>query len=582
MSESDGQKLRPDVDLGKASSDDREILLRQSRAARAAALNLMEDAVRARKQTDQLNTELVREVELRTRSEKELRRREHELEAIINRTPFLLTRCGRDLHYKFVSTAYAAMFGKRPEELEGHWLRDVMGDAAFAILHPYIERVLRGESVEFEANLPLRSGDVRTLRVVYIPDNDDGGNITGWIASILDQTASRRVERALRKTEERLRLVSESFQDFAIFTTDVNGDVVTWNPGAVNIFGYRDEEIIGRRAHILFVPEDQAKKVPEGEMQTAREHGRAADERWHQTKEGSRFYASGVMVPLYDDSEHIGYAKIARDLTKEKQMQEELRRQHDELESIVAGRTAELAEANDALRQQMEERRIIEEERFALLQRIVTTQEDERRRIARDMHDSLGQQLTALRLKLASMKTELYKDGRIGESLESLQELGRRIDAEVSFLVWELRPTVLDDLGLVAAVENYIREWSRHYNIPAEFHAGRLGAGRLDSNIETNLYRITQEALNNVYKHSKARNANVVLESRKKEIVLVVEDDGIGFDPDEKRLPAKSGGGLGLLGMRERAAIIGGRIEIESAPGMGATVFVRVPISIVV
>lgn len=381
----------------------------------------------------------------------------------------------------------------------------------------------------------------------------------------------------LRQSQERLRLLTESFQDFAIFTTNVDGEVATWNPGAERIFGYEDDEILGRNARILFVPEDQKRGEAEKEMRTAREVGRAADERWHLRKDGSRFYASGVMVPLKDGGQLIGFAKIARDLTKQKEAEQELHRQREELESIVAGRTAELAEANEALRHQMEERRLIEEERIALLQKIVTTQEAERRRIARDMHDSLGQQLTALRLKLASMRTELFRDGRLGESLENLQELGRRIDSEISFLVWELRPTVLDDLGLAAAIDNYVREWSRHYEIAAEFHAGRLRKERFDADVETNLFRITQEALNNVFKHAYAKNANVVLESRRSDLVLIVEDDGKGFDPDNVRRE-KSGRGLGLVGMRERAAILGGIVEIESAPGKGTTVFVRVPI----
>ena len=390
--------------------------------------------------------------------------------------------------------------------------------------------------------------------------------------------ARKEAEGALRKSEERLRMMSESFTDYAIFQIDTDGIVVSWNAGAEKIFGYTDEEIVGRPGAILFTPEDQANGIPELEMKTARETGRASDERWHIRKDNSRFYASGVMAALYDQTVLVGYAKIARDLTEQKKTEEELRAHRERLEILVVGRTAELAEANETLRQQMEERRIIEEERFALLQKIVTTQEDERRRIARDMHDSLGQQLTALRLKLASMKTELFKDGRLGESLEKLQELGKRIDSEVNFLVWELRPTILDDLGLVSALDNYVREWSRHFEIPAEFQAGRIGQNRLDQNVETNLYRITQEALNNTYKHARARSANVLIEARRGEIVLVVEDDGIGFDMYEIKRPAQTRRGLGLIGMRERAAIIGGTIEFESSPGKGTTVFVRVPI----
>ena len=388
----------------------------------------------------------------------------------------------------------------------------------------------------------------------------------------------RRSELLLRESEVRLTLLSECFHDFAIFTTDVGGIVVSWNPGAEKLFGYDETEILGRDERVLFAPEDQGSGVPEQEMKTAREKGRAENERWHRRKDGSLFYASSIVAPLLDDDVLIGYAKIARDLTHQKETERELREHREKLELLIAGRTVEFAEAHEILLEQMDVLRRAEEERVALLQRVVTVQEDERRRIARDMHDSLGQQLTALRLKLASLKTDLCRNGVVDNAIERLQDLGKWLDAEVNFLVWELRPTALDDLGLAAAIENYIHEWSRHSSIAAEFHAGRLGRTRLDGNMEIHLYRIAQEALNNAAKHSGARNVNILLERRIDQVVLVVEDDGAGFDLEEVRSSQRSSGGLGLKGMWERAAIIGGKVEIESSPGKGTTIFVRVPV----
>ena len=147
----------------------------------------------------------------------------------------------------------------------------------------------------------------------------------------------------------------------------------------------------------------------------------------------------------------------------------------------------------------------------------------------------------------------------------------------MGFIAWELRPAALDDLGFVAATRNFVGEWSRHVSIAAEFHSGKVEGRRLSSEIEINLYRITQEALNNIAKHGEAKNVNVVIERRKDEIVLIIEDDGKGFDPSGIETSRESGKGLGLVGMRERAAIVGGTLEIESAPGTGTTIFVRVP-----
>lgn len=372
--------------------------------------------------------------------------------------------------------------------------------------------------------------------------------------------------------------MSESFTDYAIFMTDVEGRVLSWNTGAEKIFGYADNEIAGLTADRLFTPEDREDGIPEKEMATARKMGRASDERWHLREDGTRFFASGVMAPLFDQGELVGYAKIARDLTEAKKLEEELRGYRTRLETLVEERTAELEETNVSLRKEMSDRQRAEGERIALLRRIVTTQEDERRRIARDMHDQLGQQLTALRLKIATLADRKTGDPSLVREIEGLQESAARLDSEVGFLAWELRPAALDDLGFVTATRNFVAEWGRHYQIPAELHAGNVEGQRLDAEVETNLYRITQEALNNIYKHAEAKNVNVVVERRKREIVLIVEDDGKGFEQSEIRLTKESGSGLGLVGMSERAAIVGGTLEIESAPGKGTTIFARVPI----
>jgi signal transduction histidine kinase len=284
------------------------------------------------------------------------------------------------------------------------------------------------------------------------------------------------------------------------------------------------------------------------------------------------------MAPLFDQGVLIGYAKIARDLTEAKKLEEELRRYRTQLETLVVERTAELEQTNVSLRQEFLDRQRAEEERIGLLRRIVTTQEEERSRIARDMHDQLGQQITALRLKIATIAEDASIGPRLAREIEGLQESAARLDSEIGFLAWELRPAALDDLGFVAAIKVFVAEWSRHYQIPAELHVGNVEGKLLTPEVETNLYRITQEALNNVYKHSDAKNVNVVVERRKREMLLIIEDNGRGFEPSENRTNKESGSGLGVVGMRERAAIVGGTLEIESAPGKGTTIFARVPL----
>jgi PAS domain S-box-containing protein len=479
----------------------------------------------------------------------------------------------RPVDYKFleVSPSFEKQTGIK--DAKGKRIREIVPSHEQYWFDIYGRIAITGEPARFE-NL---AGQLNTWYDVYA--FRFGAPADRQVAVLFNNINERkRTEEALRKSEERLRLMSESFTDYAIFMADVDGSVLSWNTGAEKIFGYSQDEIIGRAADILFTPEDRAAGVPEKEMATAREKGRASDERWHMRKDGSRFYASGVMAPLYDQGVLVGYGKIARDLTEAKKLEEELRRYRTQLETLVEERTAALEEMNVSLRQEIIDRQRAEEERIGLLRLIVTTQEEERSRIARDMHDQLGQQLTALRLKIATIAEDSSLGPALAREIEGLQESAARLDSEVGFLAWELRPAALDDLGFVAAIRNFVAEWSRHYQIPAELHAGNVEGKRLTPEVETNLYRITQEALNNIYKHAEANNVNVVVERRKDEMLLIIEDDGKGFEPADNRPGKESGSGLGLVGMRERAAIVGGTLEIESAPGNGTTIFAKVPI----
>jgi signal transduction histidine kinase len=304
---------------------------------------------------------------------------------------------------------------------------------------------------------------------------------------------------------------------------------------------------------------------------------RAADERWHILKDGKRFYASGVVRPVMRDGTLQGFVKVARDLTAERGAAEELRSAHDSLERRVVERTGELRDTVEAMLLEVKERRTAEEHARNLVGQLVTAQEDERRRISRDLHDLLGQHLTAIRLKLTALKDACGDHEGLCAQVEAVQKLAERVDSEVDFLAWELRPTALDDLGLGSALANYVAEWSKHYNVPAEVQLTGFNSGslRLPPQTETCLYRITQEALNNVGKYAQAARVAVILERRGAEAVLVIEDDGVGFDPVEKMAAVTS---LGLVGMRERAALVGGSLEIEASPGGGTTVYARVPV----
>ena len=396
----------------------------------------------------------------------------------------------------------------------------------------------------------------------------------GIIVTFMDITERKEAERQLRASEERLRLLIESVEDYAIIIQNTEGRIEIWNPGAERMFGYSRAEAVGQSIAIIFTPEDREQGAHLEEMNKAQEEGHAADERWHLRKDGSRFYVSGVLT-LLRNGELTGYAKIARDLTESKRAEEELRRAHEELEQRIMERTNDLARANEALRMENAERRQVEKARLQLLRQLVRTQEDERRRIAREIHDHLGQQSTALRLNLEALKDLCKEYAELCEPIGQAQAIAARLDADVDFLAWELRPASLDDLGLPAALANFVKEWSAHFSIPADYHSTGMDSERPSPETETSLYRIAQEALNNTYKHAQASRVDVLLERRNNHVVLIVEDDGVGFNQNDEEEEHQ---GLGLLGMRERAAIIGGTLEIESAPNQGTTIFARVPV----
>ena len=232
---------------------------------------------------------------------------------------------------------------------------------------------------------------------------------------------------------------------------------------------------------------------------------------------------------------------------------------------------AALRHAHDSLEQRVRERTA---EVQALFQRLVAAQEEERRRIARDIHDQVGQQITALRLNIEALRGNATGDAALLKQAEQTERLAEELDQTIDFLTWEFTPATLDHLGLPTALVHLISGWSERFGIAADCDTFGVEGLRFRPEIESNLYRLTQEALHNVYKHARASRVSVVLEKQHDCLVLVVEDDGVGFSVASHR--GVEAGSLGLLSMRERATLVGGELTIDSTPGQGTTLIVRV------
>jgi signal transduction histidine kinase len=277
---------------------------------------------------------------------------------------------------------------------------------------------------------------------------------------------------------------------------------------------------------------------------------------------GLELARSYVAVPLIVDGESIGLCEL------EKHGAEAFTQQHLWWVEALSGQAA-VAIQNARLFEKTRESR---EQLQSLSRRLVMVQENERRYVARELHDEAGQALTSLMLRLGSLQRQADDPAKVREGAAGLMDMVDEVMENLHRLAVDLRPASLDHLGLVAALQQHCETLASQHLIPVAFEAIGLEE-RLVPDVETALYRIVQEALNNVVRHAHASRVDVLLERRGDQVVAIVEDDGLGFDPTRDPETAH----LGLLGIQERAMALGGTLCIESTPGSGTSIFVEVP-----
>lgn len=239
-----------------------------------------------------------------------------------------------------------------------------------------------------------------------------------------------------------------------------------------------------------------------------------------------------------------------------------------------------LLESRATARQLMEQtkrRAAAEADVLQVLRQTMTEQEAERQRIAREMHDNLGQSVTLVQLGLDSIVRTAPAHSEIADKAASLKRITHDMSRSLHRIAWEVRPTALDALGLEDAIGQLVAEWEPHCSLTFDLHFG-IGDRRLPPDVESALYRVIQEGITNVVRHAHATRVGVILETRGSELICIVEDDGCGVPEVEAGAAGKSSRRLGLLGMRERLALVNGTVELESHPEKGTALFARVPL----
>jgi PAS domain S-box-containing protein len=517
---------------------------------------------------------IVRDITARKRTEAALRESEERLRLAFAGAQEGVWDWNLETGAVVYSAQWTRMLGYEMHEIEPHvsaWER---------LLHPddvqrasdILQGVLRGEA-DYSAEFRLRHKDGHFVDVLsrgFPVRREPDGVVVRIVGTHLDLTERKRAEAKLRADEHRLRSFLEN-SAVAGWLKDEDGRYVFLSKNFQR-FGMGIEEWVGR-TDFDFWPREVAETFRRNDLAVLKSGQNVEVVEDAVYPDGSRSWWLNHKFRLEgaDGRHYVGGLGV--DVTARTNAEELLRHAHDELEERVRERTTELANANTALQLEIVERERADVARRELLARLVFAQEDERRRIAREMHDQLGEQLTALGLHVRGLQDAVADAPALIERADALERVTQELDRSVDELVWALRPTALDDLGLRAALENYLQDWSSRGGVAAELHTAGLSVDRLSTEIETTLYRIAQEALTNVAKHAKATSVAVLLERRPDHISLVIEDDGVGFDSNAA---GRTSQGFGLLGMQERAALIGANLEIESVAGGGTSILVRI------
>jgi len=390
---------------------------------------------------------------------------------------------------------------------------------------------------------------------------------------------SLKLQEAERKSADRvtglLAAIVDSSDD-AIVSKSLDGFVTSWNKSAERLFGYTAEEAVGQ--HItLIVPADR--RHEESTILERLKRGERVDhfETVRISKNGKMLDVSLTISPVKDAAGSVvGASKVARDITERKRTEQALRESEERLRTLADGletqvrvRTQELEQRNTEVLQQSEQLR-------ELSNRLLQTQDDERRRIARELHDSAGQIVTALGLNLASITHHLGQDPLIGKAVEESRELIQQLSKEIRTMSYLLHPPLLDENGLSEAIRWYMQGLTERSGLSCELSISE-NFGRLPGEFELAVFRIVQECLTNIHRHSGSKTATIRLSRTAESVSLQIQDEGKGISAEKLAGIQSERSGVGITGMRERVRHFRGVMDIQSN-GTGMKIAVTFPV----
>jgi PAS domain S-box-containing protein len=436
-----------------------------------------------------------------------------------------------------------------------------------------LENLRRGERIEHYETVRMRKDGKRIdVSLAISPLKDEHGRVIAASKIARDITERKQHERTLAERAQLLDLSSD-----AIFVRDEADRVTYWNKSATDLYGYSREEAMGRVTHELLQTE-----FPESlERITEQLH---RDNRWtgeliHKCKDGHQI---AVLSRWALDRDNLGERKRVletnNDITKRKQSEaklleseDRLRKLADGLETLVSVRTEELQRRNAEILDQSQQLR-------ELSTRLLQTQDDERRRIARDLHDSAGQIVTVLSMNFANIANRVGQDTEIGKTVQESHELVRQLSRDIRTLSYLLHPPLLDENGLSGAIEWYIRGLEERSHLKIELCIPEA-FGRLPGEIELAVFRLIQECVTNILRHSGSKTATIRLTRAAESVCLEIEDKGKGIPAEKLGEIQAQRSGVGITGMRERVRHLGGALDIQSIGG-GTKVSVTIPVAI--